>query len=165
MYICSCSGVIIHLFKNWNKSVVKKYHIGLFWGETYGYGICGRLGFRIKLIVPTQFERKIYPASYKKCSGISSRAVNGRRLSAFVQISGLFHHRHLHHLKQRKGLTGLFLHWNAQKSDILKCWLFLFVIFVAKKRNCWQVKAFVMWWALMCFLGLVLMQTLRILCL
>ena len=51
----------IHLFKNWNKSVVKKYHIGLFWGETYGYGICGRLGFRIQLIVPTQFERKIYP--------------------------------------------------------------------------------------------------------
>ena len=78
------------LFKNWNKSVVKEYHIGLFCGETYGYGICGRLGFRIQLIVPTQFERKMYPASCKKCSGISSRAVNGRRLSAFVQISGLF---------------------------------------------------------------------------
>ena len=51
----------IHLFKNWNKSVVKQYHTGLFCGETYGYGICGRLGFRIQLIVPTQFERKIYP--------------------------------------------------------------------------------------------------------
>ena len=37
-----------------------------------------------------KFHLWIYPASYKKCSGISSRAVNGRRLSAFVQISGLF---------------------------------------------------------------------------
>ena len=32
-----------------------------------------------------KFHLWIYPASYKKCSGISSRAVNGRRLSAFVQ--------------------------------------------------------------------------------
>ena len=100
MYICSLFTVHavellftyshIHLFKNWNKSVVKEYHLGLFCGETYGYGICGRLGFRIQLIVPTQFERKMYTASCKKCSWISSRAVNGRRLSAFVQISGLF---------------------------------------------------------------------------
>ena len=31
----------IHLFKNWNKSAVKEYHISLFCGETYGYEIQG----------------------------------------------------------------------------------------------------------------------------
>ena len=89
-----------------------------------------------------KFHLWIYPASYKKCSGISSRAVNGRRLSAFVQISGLFHHRHLHHLKQRKGLTGLFLHWKAQKSDILKFLLFLICYFCCEKKS---FLAFDMW--------------------
>ena len=46
----------------------------------------GRLGYRIQLTVHTRFQRNIYSASCKKCSGISPRAANGRRLSAFVQI-------------------------------------------------------------------------------
>ena len=53
-----------------------------------------------------------------------SRASNGSRLSAFVQISALFQiyitdmSRHLHHLTKcpfevKKGLKGLFLHWEV----------------------------------------------------
>ena len=54
----------------------------------------------------------------------TSRASNGSRLSAFVQISALFQiyitdmSRHLHHLTKcpfevKKGLKGLFLHWEV----------------------------------------------------
>ena len=81
------------------------------------------------------------------------RASSGSRLSAFVQISALFQiymSRHLHHLTKcpfevKKGLKGLFLHWEviANKQTLP------YFVFPCN-------MSFV---AFTCFFGLVLMQT------